>query len=200
MQTKISQLLVICALLGAGLACGRGGPVNPGAGSDPTPLPATATSVPTPPPPAVAPGELPGDSDLRALIAYANLMQPILTEAGTILERDGEILKQAEGGNDEVLCDGRLAADNVIMKDLVGQVRTINPPADARAIHDLVIQSGSAWNEAFDEVERFCDTNNPLYKVTAALKLWEAGVALQDAGNRFWLLLLSQGVEDWVQR
>ena len=23
---------------------------------------------------------------------------------------------------------------------------------------------------------------------------------LQDAGNRFWLLLVAQGVEDWVQR
>jgi hypothetical protein len=148
----------------------------------------------------VDPGDLPGDSDLRALIQYANLMQPILSQAGTILERDGEILKQAEGGNDEVLCDGRLASDNVIMKDLVGQVRVIAPPVDAQALHDLVIQSGTAWGEAFDEIERFCDTNNPLYKVTAALKLWEAGVALQDAGNRFWLLLVSEGVEDWVQR
>ena len=73
-------------------------------------------------------------------------------------------------------------------------------PADAQAIHDLVIQSGSAWTDALDEVATFCDTNNPLYKVTAAVKLWEAGVALQDAGNRFWLLLMSEGVEDWVQR
>ena len=73
-------------------------------------------------------------------------------------------------------------------------------PNDAQAIHELVIQSGTAWTEALDEVDSFCDTGNPLYKVSAAVKLWEAGVALQDAGNRFWLLLMSEGVEDWVQR
>jgi hypothetical protein len=127
-------------------------------------------------------------------------MQPILTQAGTVLERDGQILKEAEGGNDDVLCDGRLEADNTTMKNLVSQVQAIEAPSDARAIHDLVIQSGTAWTEALDEVETFCETGNPLYKVTAAVKLWEAGVALQDAGNRFWLLLMSEGVEDWVQR
>jgi hypothetical protein len=56
------------------------------------------------------------------------------------------------------------------MKNLVSQLLAIQAPSDAQAIHELVIQ------------------------------LWEAGVALQDAGNRFWLLLMSEGVEDWVQR
>jgi hypothetical protein len=200
MLKKASMLITVLSLLGAGIACGRGNRPTPVDAEQPTPLPPTVTAVPIPPPPASDPGEQPSDSDLRALIAYANLMQPILSQAGIILERDGQILKQAEGGNDAVLCDGQLAVDNATMKGLVTQVQAIDAPSDARAIHDLVIQSGSAWTEALDEVKRFCDTKNPLYKVTAAVKLWEAGVALQDAGNRFWLLLMSEGVEDWVQR
>jgi hypothetical protein len=200
MLRKASMLIVALSLLGAGIACGRGNGPAPVDTTQPTPLPPTATAVPIPPPPVNDPGVPPSDSDLRALITYANLMQPILSQAGIILERDGQILKQAEEGNDAVLCDGQLAADNITMKVLVTQVRSIDAPSNARAIHALVIQSGSAWTEALDEVERFCDTKNPLYKVTAAVKLWEAGVALQDAGNRFWLLLMSEGVEDWVQR
>ena len=200
MRRKVVLLVVVFSLLAAGIACGRDNGAAPPGSGEPTLLPPTVTSVPIPPPPAVAPLELPADSDLRELIRYANLMQPILTQAGIVLERDGQILKKAEDGNDAVLCDGQLESDNADMKDLVAQVKSISTPSDARAIHDLVIQGGTAWTEALDEVERFCDTNNPLYKVTAALKMWEAGVALQDAGNRFWLLLVSEGVEDWVQR
>lgn len=199
MSRNLTLTMIVVSLVLSGIACGGGRGQTP-ATEDPTPLPPTATSVPTPPPPQNAPAELPNDSDLRALIQYANLMQPILTQAGIVLERDGQILKEAEGGNDTVLCDGRLEADNTTMKNLVSQVQAIVAPSDARAIHDLVIQSGTAWTEALNEVETFCETGNPLYKVTAAVKLWEAGVALQDAGNRFWLLLMSEGVEDWVQR
>lgn len=193
-------LCVAMSLVFAGIACGGGRGQSVPTTENPTPLPPTATSVPIPPPPQSVPGELPSDSDLRALIQYANLMQPILVQAGVILERDGQILKEAENGNDAVLCDGRLEADNDTMKNLVSQVEAIAAPGDAQAIHDLVIKSGKAWNEALDEVESFCDTGNPLYKVTAAVKFWEAGVALQDAGNRFWLLMMAEGVEDWVQR
>jgi len=198
MIRKHTLLMVTVSLLAAGIACA--GNQRRATPSDPTPLPPTATWVPTPPPPVRDPGALPTDTSLRELITYANLMQPILSTAGSILERDGQILKAAEDGNDAVLCDGRLASDNINMKDLVAQVRVITAPAKAQTIHELVIQSGMAWTEALDEVERFCDTNNPLYKVTAAVKFWEAGVALQDAGNRFWLLLMAEGVEDWVQR
>ncbi len=198
MDTRFAPVLVTFSLVLASLACGGGAGRAPSA-EVPTPLPPTATAIPIPPQPS-APGELPSDSDLRALILYANQMQPILAQAGAILERDGQILKQAEDGNDAVLCDGQLSTDNAAMKSLVLQVQAISAPSDGRAIHDLVIQSGTAWTEALDEVETFCDTGNPLYKVTAAVKLWEAGVALQDAGNRFWLLLMSEGVEDWVQR
>jgi hypothetical protein len=199
MSKKNTLILIAICLVLSVIACG-GGRGQSSNTEEPTLLPPTATSVPTPPPPQSAPAELPSDSDLRALIAYANLMQPILTQAGTVLERDGQILKEAEGGNDAVLCDGRLETDNTTMKNLVSQLLAIQAPSDAQAIHDLVIQSGTAWTEALDEVETFCQTGNPLYKVTAAVKLWEAGVALQDAGNRFWLLLMSEGVEDWVQR
>ena len=117
-----------------------------------------------------------------------------------ILERDGEILKASEDGNDAVLCDGRLAADNGSMKGIIADVRMIQPPQDAKVIHDLVLQSGDAWNEALDNVEEFCATGKQLYKIPAVLKFWEAAAALQDAGNRFWILILSKGAEDWVQR
>jgi len=86
------------------------------------------------------------------------------------------------------------------MEEVLNQVRDIPPPADAAVIHDLVLRSGDAWNEALDYIELFCDTGNQLYKVPAILKFWEAAASIQDAGNRFWLLILSKGVEDWVQR
>jgi hypothetical protein len=134
------------------------------------------------------------------LIVYANEMQPVIVDAGAILERDGEILKVAEDGNDDVLCDGRLEMDNRTMKGITGQARNINPPSDAQRIHELVLQSGEAWTMALDNVEMFCDTGNAFYKVPAALKFWEAALALQDAGNRFWALVIAEGVQDWVQR
>ena len=168
--------------------------------SDDTPVPAVPTPYPTPPPPADPPSALPEDSELRELINYANELNPLLVEAGTLLQRDGEILKESEGGNDAVLCDGRLAADNATMKGIVNNVRSISPPVDAEAIHDLVLQSGDAWTEALDNIERFCDTGNQFYKIPAVLKFWEAAATLQDVGNRFWLLIMSQGIEDWVRR
>jgi hypothetical protein len=127
-------------------------------------------------------------------------MQPLLEEAGQVIERDGEILKAAEGGNDAVLCDGRLAADNAIIANLLRDARAINPPADAAAIHDLVLHSGDAWTEAMDNITQFCTTGKQFYKLPAVLKFWEAAATFQDAANRFWLLLLAEGIEDWVQR
>ena len=159
----------------------------------------TATAVSIPPLPIVSPAP-PADSDLLALIGYASAMQPLLVEAGTILKQDGEILKASEGGNDALLCDGRLETDNESMEEVLNQVRVISPPADAAVIHDSVLRSGDAWNEALDYIELFCDTDNQLYKVPAILKFWEAAASIQNAGNRFWLLILSKGVEDWVQR
>jgi hypothetical protein len=169
----------------------------------PTPLPTlapTATSFPTPQPPEVPPEALPAGNDLQALVSYANAMQPLLEDAGTLLDRDGKILEASEGGNDAVLCDGRLAADNVTMAGVLRRARAISPPADAARIHDLVLRSGDAWTEALDNVEQFCDSGNQFFKIPAVLKFWEAAATLQDAGNRFWLLLVAQGVEDWVQR
>jgi hypothetical protein len=127
-------------------------------------------------------------------------MQPVIVDAGAILQRDGDILKEAEGGNDAVLCDGRLEADNYMMKGIIGQARIITPPSDAHKIHDLVLQSGDAWTAALDNVDQFCETGIAFYKVPAALKFWEAALSLQDAGNRFWALVIAEGVQDWVQR
>ena len=191
-------LIFMATLILVGIAC-AGGPPQPAPSGD-TPVPAVPTSYPTPPPPSDPPSALPEDSELRELINYANELNPLLVEAGTLLQRDGEILKESEGGNDAVLCDGRLAADNATMKGIVNNVRSISPPVDAEAIHDLVLQSGDAWTEALDNIERFCDTGNQFYKIPAVLKFWEAAATLQDAGNRFWLLIMSQGIEDWVRR
>ena len=86
------------------------------------------------------------------------------------------------------------------MKKIIIDVRVIQPPQDAIVIHDLVLQSGDAWIEALNNVEEFCTTGNQLYKIPAVLKFWEAAATLQDAGNRFWILILATGAEDWVQR
>jgi hypothetical protein len=134
------------------------------------------------------------------VVDYANAMKPLLDQATVLVQRDGEILKASEDGNDAVLCDGRLAADHGAMSSIVGQVRGIQPPGDAQAIHDLVLQSGDAWTEALDNVGQFCSTGNQLFKIPAVLKFWEAAATFQDAANRFWLLVLAEGVEDWVQR
>jgi hypothetical protein len=189
------------------LSCGQGVPSTSDNQSQTsldetsTPVaPPTVTAFPTPQPPANIPSELPANTELQALIKYANKMQPLLLQAGELLQKDGEILQAAEGGNDKVLCDGRLAADNASMKDILRSVQSIDPPAEAQIIHDLVIESGDAWTEALDNVESFCATGNQFYKIPAVLKFWEAATKLQDAGNRFWLLLVAKGVEDWVQR
>ncbi len=201
-------VFTIClgALLFSSLACGGSVPSAQSGdggieGTQPQSAPQpTVTPFPTPPPPAIVPPAPPEDGSLAAIVRYANLMQPLLADAGAILERDGEILKASEEGNDAVLCDGRLAADNESMKKIIIDVRVIQPPQDAIVIHDLVLQSGDAWIEALNNVEEFCTTGNQLYKIPAILKFWEAAATLQDAGNRFWILILATGAEDWVQR
>ncbi|HJX40547.1 MAG TPA: hypothetical protein VJ345_03705 [Anaerolineales bacterium] len=202
MSQRLRPAAVLFTLALFALACGRGTAPTAPATTQPTavPPPATPTPFPTPPPPANTPSALPSDSQLRALIEYANAMQPLIVQAGATLQRDAVILQEAEDGNDEVLCDGRLEADNSAMKGVLEQVRAVEPPADGAAIHDLVVRSGDAWTEALDNVERFCSTGNALYKVPAGLKFWEAALLLQDAGNRFWSLMMAEGVEDWVRR
>jgi hypothetical protein len=195
---KTDFILPSLAALIAILACGRGG--APGEGNrsnqelEPTPTP---VAIPTAP--ESLPASLPEDDDLRALIIYANEMSPLIIAAGEVLERDGEILKQSEE-NDQVLCDGRLAADHQILIAYLEQVRSISAPSEAQAIHRLVIESGEAWTEAMSKIDEFCSTGNALHKIPAAIKFWEAAAKIQDAGNRFWLLLMSEGVEAWVQR
>ena len=187
--------LSFAALVFANLFCGAPQPDE----AETQPLP-TSTAVPTPAPPVSTPEGLPGDSELRALVIYANELQPLLVHAGSILERDGKILEATEGGNDEVLCDGQLEKDNEAMTRLLGDIRLLEPPADAAVIHNLLLGSGVSWTEALDNVALFCETGNQLHKIPAVLKFWEAAAKLQDAGNRFWLLILANGVEDWVQR
>jgi hypothetical protein len=109
-------------------------------------------------------------------------------------------IKQDSREHGALLCDGRLAADNRSMMDVVRRARQVTAPADAVATHDLVLRSGDAWIESLKNIELFCGTGNALHKLPAALKFWEAAATLQDAANRFWLLLIAEGVEDWAQR
>jgi hypothetical protein len=162
--------------------------------------PEIPTPYPTPPPPATVPSELPESTDLQILLQYANELSPWLQEAGEIVQRDGEILQEVENGNEAALCEGRLEQDNIAMKAILANMEALSPPPDAAVIHDLLIESGDAWTEALDNVELYCETNNQLYILPAALKYWEAAAKLQDAANRFWLLIVAKGLEDWVQR
>lgn len=191
-------ILVLTAAIASTLACGGGPSLRSSQPPGPEMAP-TATSVPIPTAPGSPPASLPEDDDLQALITYANAMSPLITASGEILQRDGEILKQSEE-NDQVLCDGRLASDNEILTVYIEQVRSIRAPSDALAIHNLVIESGEAWTEAMAKINEFCATGNALHKIPAALRFWEAAAKLQDAGNRFWLLMMSEGIEAWVQR
>jgi hypothetical protein len=198
---RISRiLLAITVIAGSVLACGRNGDAQSAGGGGAGSPPATYTTVPTPLPLVSTPAQLPASSELQALIAYANAMAPLISDAGILLERDGAILEASQDGNDDVLCDGRLAADNGVMKGIVANIRAIQSPAKSERIHELVIKSGDAWTEALDEVENFCSTGNALYKVSAAAKFWQAALTFQDAGNRFWMLVMSQGIDAWVQR
>jgi len=163
-------------------------------------IPPTATSVFLPLPPDSTPIELPGTSELQAIVQYANDLNPWLTQASQILEHDAEVLKEAENGNDAALCGGRLDEDNIAMKRVVDQFRVLSPPPDAVVIHNLFLESGQAWTDALDNVKEFCDTGNQLFKIPAILKYWEAAAKLQDAWNRFWALIIAKGLEDWVQR
>ena len=198
MNKKIWLWLWVGSILFSSLFCGT----NKQTPTE-TPLPEpppTVTPFMIPPAPEILPENLPESSELRALVEYANALNPWLTQAGLILEQDAEILEQAEGGNDAVLCDGRLERDNLAMKAIVDQISYLTPPTEAVVIHDLLLESGQAWTEALDNVEQFCETGNQLYKIPAILKYWEAAAKLQDAWNRFWVLMVAKGLEDWVQR
>ncbi|KAA3647891.1 MAG: hypothetical protein DWQ07_02580 [Chloroflexi bacterium] len=159
----------------------------------------TVTAFPTPPPPAEVPAAPPADTQSQNLVSYANEIAPILEAILEIAKRDGEIL-QASEDNDSVLCDGRLSADNLAMQAHLIQVDGITPPSNGTQIHDQLVSSGDAWEEAMENVELFCDTGNGLYKIPAALKFWESAALFQDAANRFWLLLISEGLEAYVNR
>ncbi len=86
------------------------------------------------------------------------------------------------------------------LRDRIDEARSITPPSDAQRIHDLVLQSGDAWTVALDNVALFCETGKAFYNVPAALKFWESALALQEAGNRFLALVVTEEVQEWVRR
>ncbi len=199
------SMCCVGVVVGAALTGGRQPPAQNAflpeiAAPQPTPIP-TATAVPTPLPPLVAPDKLPTDSRAHDLVQYANVMQPLLAEAGVIVQRDAKILEASEeGNNDAILCDGRLENDHTALQGVMGEIKSVSPPGNTSTIHDLLVRSGDAWTEALDNVEQFCQTGNQLHKIPAALKFWEAAATFQEASNRFWLLVIAEGIEAYVQR
>ena len=145
------------------------------------------------------PAAPPASVESQNLVSYANQLQPILEEILEIAQRDGQILEDSED-NDSVLCDGRLSADNLAMQAHLIQIDGLTPPSNGAQIHELMVRSGDSWGEAMENVELFCDTGNGLYKIPAALKFWESAALFQEAANRFWLLLISEGLEAYVNR
>ena len=197
---RMRVLLACLALTATVLACGRNQVGQPTTAAGTAPSQATLTSVPTPMPLLATPAELPADSELQALIRYANAVLPLMAQATPLLERDGAILNEAQDGQDHLLCDGRLSADNAAMKAVLGQLQAVFPPAKAVRIHEQLLKSGDSWTGALDDVASFCSSGNALYKVSAGAKFYQAALTFQDAGNRFWLLVMSQGIDAWVQR
>lgn len=193
MKRLSSALLALTALVMAVISCGQAGRTpTPGAQTEPTPTPfAVPDTGPTP-------SNLPDDPDLLDLINYSIAISPLLRRAGEIVARDGEVLKEAEGGNDAALCDGRLAADRLEMQGVMGEIAAILPPGGMGDIHLLLLESSTSYTEALDNVALFCSTNNNMYKLGALLKFWEAAVQFQTAANQFWQLLVSEGVEAWI--
>jgi hypothetical protein len=193
MKNKASIMLAVAALVIMVISCGPTVQTpTPEPQTDPTPTPFTVPdSGPTP-------SNLPDDPDLLDLINYSIAIAPLLQRVGEIVARDGEVLKEAEGGNDAALCDGRLAADNLEMQGVMGEIAAILPPTGMGDIHLLLLESSTSYTEALDNVALFCSTNNNMYKLGALLKFWEAAVQFQTAANQFWQLLVSEGVEVWV--
>jgi hypothetical protein len=193
MKRQTSILLAVAAVVITVISCGPTGRTpTPGTQNEPTP---TAFTVPDSGP---TPSNLPEDPDLLDLINYSIAIAPLLQRVGEIVARDGEILKESEGGNDAALCDGRLAEDNLEMQGVMGEIAAMLPPAGMGDIHLLLLESSTSYSEALDNVALFCSTNNNMYKLGALLKFWEAAVQFQTAANQFWQLLVSEGVETWV--
>ena len=194
MKMSSRVLPAILGLLIGALGCGPAASTpTPGVQRQPTPTPFRIPDSGE-----ATPSSLPEDASLQDLINFAVAIAPLLQRGGDIVARDGEILKEAEGGNDAALCDGRLAADNLEMQIVMGEIAALQPTAGTDDIHLLLLESSSAYAEALDNVELFCSSSNDIYKLGALLKFWESAVKLQDAANRFWQLLVSEGVEMWV--
>lgn len=193
MKRQTSVLLAVAAVVITVISCGPAATTpTPGSQTEPTP---TTFTVPDSGP---TPSNLPDDPDLLDLINYSIAIAPLLRRVGEIVARDGDILKESEGGNDAALCDGRLAADNLEMQGVMGEIAAILPPAGMGDIHLLLLESSTSYSEALDNVALFCSTSNNMYKLGALLKFWEAAVQFQTAANQFWQLLVSEGVEAWV--
>jgi hypothetical protein len=160
--------------------------------------PAPQPSAPAPPSATSAP---PASGDLAALIEYLLALQPSLEQALTIAQQDGEIVQASdEAKDDSLLCDGRLSSHAGDMAAVVAEIQALSPPAEAAEIHRLLLESGTAWAEALGQIDQFCRTGQQIYKLPALLKFGEAIIKFQDAYNRFWALIVAQGLEEWVQR
>lgn len=166
----------------------------------PAPPPSTATPVPTLPP---AP---PPASSLEDLVAYAEVVQPIL-EAGLVAaERDGAILEVSKEDENALCGEGlnphpTLLADAALMDDLVRQLDAIAPPAGAAdSVHKPLRDSAQLWGDALDNINLSCQTADAvgrgLLRAGAVLQVAGAAINFRIAADNFVLLLVANGLEE----
>jgi hypothetical protein len=123
-------------------------------------------------------------------------------------ERDGDILKASED-NPDVLCGGgftphsTLAADAVLMDDLVYRLNQITPPADAtESVHKPLVESVRLWGEALDNINLSCQSKDPvgqgLLRLEAILQLGGSMLNFHIASDNFWRLVVVNGLEAFI--
>jgi len=175
-----------------------------------TPLPATVEPVPTATPVPTLPPSVPPVSDLEALMAYAEQVQPLIEAGLAAAERDGQILEAAEQ-DESAMCGGALnphptlVADAALMHDLVRQLDAIAPPPEAAdSVHRPLRESANLAGEALDNINRSCQTANELerglLRAGAVLQVWGAALNLRIAAENFTLLLIANGLEELAGR
>lgn len=173
---------------------------------DPTPTPVPTLPPPDPTPTSVPPVQPSGPAqDLKALVAYAEVIKPTLDEGLAAAKRDGDIL-EASKENPEALCGGGLAphptllADAALMDSLVERLKEIVPPAEAAdPVHKPLVESVRFWGDALDNINLSCQTGDPaaqgLLRLGAVLQLGGSMLNFRIASDNFWRMVLVNGIE-----
>jgi hypothetical protein len=151
-------------------------------------------------------GDTPSLAPAGSFAAYAEAILPLVQEALRAAERDGAVLEAAEN-NPEALCGGvgrphpQLTADAALMADIRSRLDAISAPASAvEVVHEPLLKSVRLWNEALDDLNRACGTDEPLRqgleRIGAVAKMGGAILSFQRARDGFSRLLLAEGLEE----